>query len=81
MDWQPMETAPRDGSWVMLLGGSLDKYAEVAPPATVARYEGLHPRYGEEWRYASYDSGEYGRVSEPRGWMPLPQSREGKTDG
>ena len=46
-DWQPIETAPRDATWILLSGGTVD-WAEYAfgitcPPVVVAC------RRSEEW--------------------------------
>lgn len=37
-DWQPIDTAPRDGTWVLLKGGAFDRFDAPTPPIAVARY-------------------------------------------
>lgn len=66
--WQPIETAPRDGTWVLLTGGSI-AYGwceDDKPPMAVGQ------RAGDCWQFAWYDSGYYGKYENPTHWMPLP---------
>jgi len=75
MDWQPIETAPKDGTWVLLSGGSIyyGWDGETFPPHVVAQFIG-GPKYREEqcWQFAWYDGGYYGEYENPTHWMPLP---------
>ena len=83
-NWQPIETAPRDGSWILLLGGHPDKLHdniefdyendqtlvfESVQSCVVAFWNEAET----SWRYTSYDSGVYGLWFNPTHWMPLPQ--------
>lgn len=68
--WQPIETAPKDGTPILLTGGNVDygeRYDEEAfrPPCVVGWWD----RYG--WRFCSYDSGCYGDYSGPTHWQSL----------
>jgi Protein of unknown function (DUF551) len=69
MSWQPIETAPKDKSWVLLSGGQIGYgwYEQEFPPAVVAQYA------GKSWQFAWYDSGFYGEYLDPTHWMPLPE--------
>ena len=68
--WQPIDTAPKDGTWILLRGGDIHYHDECAePPMVVGKWDD-----GEEcWRYCSYDSGFYGVYRNPQEWMPLPK--------
>lgn len=73
-EWQPIETAPKDGTFVLLCGGTGDYSSDRGwpfPPVVVAQWVNL-PLH-KHWRYASYDSGYYGEVENPTHWMPLPE--------
>lgn len=69
MTWQPIETAPKDGTWVDLWCGERDGY-----PA--GRFENMSFR-GGEWRHPSFfsHSDSYGTplAAMPTHWMPLPE--------
>lgn len=71
MEWQPIETAPRDGSAVLLY--------QKKPHAEVARYESDTNEievgfYSEEgWRVFGFHGDESERDFAPTHWMPLPQ--------
>jgi hypothetical protein len=84
MTWQPIDTAPKDGTWILVWGGKTDevgewdKHEEVfmnrpvvahwRPPKVWQTEEGY-------WQFANYDSGYYGDFSkdhEPTHWQPLP---------
>lgn len=74
-DWQDIATAPRDGTWVLLAGGSINYgwCRDDRPPAVTSQYmDGC-------WQFAWYDSGYYGEYETPTHWMPLPSPpREGE---
>jgi hypothetical protein len=79
MEWQPIETAPKDGTWVLMRGGYPDDAYdsdEKQPPVVAARWIARQKRMMYQppgiWRFCSYDSGYYGEWHEPTHWMPLP---------
>jgi hypothetical protein len=67
MQWQPIETAPRDGTAVLLTDGF-----DVA----VARWEDTGMRFQNlAWVVSRYIDGEYNSTvdfDDPTHWMPLP---------
>ena len=73
--WQPIESAPRDGEWIMLGGGKIvyGWYAEQ-PPLVVGQWT-TDAGGGDEgrWQFAWYDGGYYGEYEAPTHWMPLPE--------
>lgn len=75
--WQPIETAPRDGSWVLLAGGTCasDEGDNSGRPVSGQWTSYLNgttaPEYGR-WQFAWYDGGYYGEYLDPTHWMPLP---------
>lgn len=62
-DWQPIETAPKDGSCVLVA-----RSYGLASAIAVAHFD------GEEWRdYGDIGwAGMYGDNNQPTHWMPLP---------
>ena len=74
--WQPIETAPKDGSWVLLSGGSIDYEwdGRTKPPMVVGQFDAsdLSGRGRPVWYFAWYDLGYYGEYVSPTHWMPLP---------
>ncbi|MGI9292383.1 MAG: DUF551 domain-containing protein [Pseudomonadales bacterium] len=59
-DWQPIETAPKDGTWV-LLGG-----CEFGYIIQTARWY--------DWGVQGWEWGDYSnRGFKPTHWMPLPE--------
>ena len=76
MTWQPIETAPRDGTWILLMGGEIvyGWHSPSVPPMVVGQYT-THLN-GQEvephWQFAWYDGGYYGEYENPTHWMPLP---------
>jgi len=61
MKWEPMETAPKDGTFCLIY---------VYNPPCVAQYK-KNRRSGEEWWET--DSGETFPKDKPSYWMPLPE--------
>lgn len=77
-DWQPIETAPKDGRWILLCGGKIDYgWDGDDQPACVAGQwtEHLNRRKVPEgrWQFAWFDGGYYGEYEHPTHWMPLPK--------
>ena len=68
-DWQPIETAPRDGGHVIVyvvLGNDL-------PTVTLGKWNVTFQRWDIGW--SGYVKGE------PTHWMPLPPPPKGEGDG
>lgn len=76
MDWQPIETAPMDGTWVLLTGGSINYGwdGDTTPEVVSAQYshELNFAKADGHWQFAWYDGGYYGMYPNPTHWMPLP---------
>jgi hypothetical protein len=70
--WQPIETAPRDGTWVLLTGGEC--FGEDDGERTVVAQWDEYG--GGTWHFAWYDDGYYGAYYGPTHWMPLPAPPE-----
>jgi hypothetical protein len=68
MEWQPINTAPKDGTWVLVRGGEIyyGWDGDTKPTMVVAQF------INECWQFAWYDSGCYGEYENPTEWMPLP---------
>ena len=70
--WHPIETAPKDGTYVLITGGAPGygwdgrRHDFPTPPCVVAAF--LEP----QWQFAYYDSGFYGIWINPTHWMPVP---------
>jgi hypothetical protein len=77
-EWQPMDTAPKDGSWV-LLSSDTDESSYYftpfleGPPLHVVT---AHWRFGS-WEH-HYNDGIGHSINSPTGWMPLPERTGGE---
>jgi len=76
MEWQPISSAPKDGTWILVTGSAIDWDGETEPAVFAAQWtEHLNgndgPQYGR-WQMAWYDGGYYGECDLPTHWMPLP---------
>lgn len=71
MTWQPIETAPLDGTWVLVFGRTGDEYNPGEPRQAVAQYvnEGK-----PHWKFAWYDGGYYGWMYDVTHWQPLAEN-------
>lgn len=76
MEWQPIETAPKDGTWVLVYGDGTDDEAEQRKIAVAQCTNYLNGTYYDEfwWQFAWYDGGYYGRFENPTHWAPLPEA-------
>ncbi len=72
--WQPIETAPMDGAWVLLAGGVIDGGDEAGINRMVVGQRRYHEIRGDYdgWAFAKYDGGFYGIYEDPTHWAPLP---------
>jgi hypothetical protein len=59
--WQPIETAPKDGAWILGYGAHEDECGKLGVPTTPIRWA-----YGDGWLNGTYCP------SYPSHWMPLP---------
>lgn len=77
MNWQPIETAPKDGTWCLLGGGmtSEDDYMEtgvnVLRPVTAFFDD-------EYWNMCFWDGSWRTSYENPTHWMPLPPPPAGE---
>lgn len=67
MEWQPIETAPKDGTSILLIIPR--GMCEEVPPVYVGAYHDQWFTYGASCSGSS-------RRSEPTHWMPLPDLPE-----
>jgi hypothetical protein len=69
MEWQPIETAPKDGTWILVTGGDIGYNwdGDTIPAVTTAQW------HYKSWQMAWFDSGCLGEYDNPTHWMPLPQ--------
>lgn len=68
MEWPTIDSAPMDGTWVLLKGGNIDYGwdGDTKPPCVVAQfYRGERNSY---WQFAWYDGGCYGEYENPTHW-------------
>jgi hypothetical protein len=79
--WQPIDTAPRDGSWVLLSGGKcVDEVIDTKPRPVVGQWT-TYLNSGTtsgNWQFAWYDGGCYGEYENPTHWMALPELERNK---
>lgn len=75
MLWQPIETAPKDGTCVLVCAPQGTRF-DGTPfnPIHVARWasEDHEGGYGHKWRTADYQGLGSSITGRPSHWMPLP---------
>ena len=69
-EWQPIETAPKDGTWVLVCGNGWDVMMASYS------YDGRIGR-GYFWGPTEWDDYELAE-QQPTHWMPLPEPPENK---
>lgn len=76
--WQPIETAPKDGTPVLLGGGSTDEEGHLVGSITRRPVVAVwcEDREGGHWAYAHWDSAWRSAYENPSRWMPLPSDPE-----
>lgn len=73
ISWKPIETAPKDGTWILIYGGCIGD--ELDNRIVTAYWDDDESSvYDPCWRSFSEDAGVYGAFhdTEPTHWMPLP---------
>ena len=75
MNWQPIETAPKDGS-IVVAGAYMDEYAGEYEPIQTGRliWEVELARFDGRWLSTDLDEA----LICPTHWMPLPQPPKGE---
>jgi uncharacterized protein DUF551 len=75
MTWQPIETAPKDGTVLLLYGGEDDNAGHVGEKyQTFCRSPCRGMWDGNEWLMALAEAGYVGVCrNNPTHWMPLPE--------
>lgn len=89
VSWQPIDTAPKDGRWVLLRGGFDSGWygPDVKHPVVAAFWEPLPNQElvcdGDDpskdvwidghWRYAWWEGGWRSKWAKPAEWMELPE--------
>jgi hypothetical protein len=74
--WQPIATAPKDGTWILLAGGMCDDESDnqeriASGQWTNYRNNATDEKYGR-WQFSWNDGGCAGEYEYPTHWMPLP---------
>ena len=72
MEWKPIETAPMDGTWILVTGFKKGKEKTISHMYAVAAWYPIserRPELGGFWFFGDKD-GLY--VREPTHWMELP---------
>lgn len=74
-EWQPIETAPRDGTFIILCGGKRDNYSPIEQENSpvVGRWQKWPNPDSCCWVYAFWDSDWRSEYINPTHWMPLPE--------
>ena len=75
--WQPIETAPKDGRWLLVYCPDGSNSYNDDPPLFVTT-----AFFDSEWRggvwYHHYDDG-VGHYLQPTHWMPLPEAPDDRS--
>jgi hypothetical protein len=80
-EWQPIETAPKDGTRILLGGGAWgDDWRDSAPAVMVGWWE-VPRRYDAFWNTCAAEAG-YSMFpyESPTHWMPLPAAPAAATE-
>ena len=77
MSWQPIETAPKDGTWMLVACGwhREDEDADLDDWCRIVRWAGEERYKGYPWATMDPEGIEIGgtiRENIPTHWMPLP---------
>lgn len=77
--WQPIATAPKDGTWILVAGGSCTFEEDGNSEYRAVSAQFTHYLNGQtisegRWQFAWYDGGFYGDYHSPTHWMPIPDA-------
>ena len=74
-DWQPISTAPKDGTWILLAGGETDEDDDFAD-SNVQKSRPVTAFWDESydvWQFCYWDMNWRSGYKNPTHWMPLPE--------
>lgn len=78
-EWHPIDSAPKDGTWILLAGGKtsedyyLPDHADESRRCSVgAWYE--EPGWDGCWKIGFWDGAWRTEYEKPTHWMPLPEA-------
>ncbi len=69
--WRPIETAPKDGRFILLAGLSCNHVTQWH--ISNCRYDKSYERTGKPWRGHENEAFELHCGDSPRFWMPIPE--------
>ena len=72
MQWQPIETAPKDGTWLLVTGFKKGKRKTISHLYVVAAWFHFSERYPEKGGYWYYGEDNDLFIREPTHWADLP---------
>lgn len=82
MGWLKIDSAPKDGTWILLGGGQVDPHgwsvgtgsldAESAPAVVAAMWHKDVPSDPGDWVFCYWDSAFRSYYLNPTHWMPIP---------
>lgn len=72
MEWQPIETAPKDGTWIMIFC-PCEEFPTHDITHWVAKFGYCDPEHSLETAWVDQDDAVVMRQQEPTHWMPLPE--------
>jgi hypothetical protein len=71
MNWQPIETAPKDGTALLVINGPKGGYYTESFQIGIARWSRAYGHKSDEWLSTVCCDGV--SAFEPTHWMPLPE--------
>lgn len=80
MTWQPIETAPKDGTWILVWGGKTDEeYPDIpekekSRPVIAQWIDDDAWVTDHKWQFAYYNGCHHGEYMNPTHWQPLPET-------
>lgn len=80
-EWRSMDSAPRDGTEIILcVGETIPDHPYVCAATFIEHEEGETLGYWQGWLQWSQDGCDFNVLmeDEPTGWLPLPQPPEGE---